>query len=78
MPETPGERERRERYQNPPAVWWDPLVFDVIDSTGRFLGAVRFDNVRTRPMVARGAVIWVIEEGEYGEQYVVRYRINGA
>jgi hypothetical protein len=74
--EPPGLRAQRERYGGPASEWWDPLVFDVIDAAGRFLGAIRFDNVLTRPVVAAGRLVWVVEEGADGEHYVTRYRIH--
>lgn len=74
--EAPHERARREQFGNPLVEWWDPLAFDVIDRSGRFLGTLQFDNMRTRPMFAEGQRVWVLEEGEYGEQYVVRFLIS--
>lgn len=78
VPETAEERERRLRYENPPNEWWEDLVFDVIEPTGRFLGTVRFPNRQTDLQVARDERVWVIERGEFGEQYLVRYRIEGS
>ena len=77
-PETAAERERRERFDNPPSEWWDPLEFDVIDRRGRFLGSIRFANIQAKPMFAEGSRVWVLEQGEYGEQYVVRYVIDSS
>lgn len=78
IPETAAERERRKRFDNPPSEWWDPLAFDVIDRRGRFLGSIRFANVQAKPMFAEGQRVWVLEQGEYGEQYVVRYLIGSS
>jgi hypothetical protein len=76
IPETPAERDRRARYGNPPNEWWEPLRFDVIEPNGRFLGLVHFPNRHTKPMVSRGNRVWVLEKGEWDEEYVVRYRIE--
>lgn len=76
--ETVTDRNRRVKLGNPPNEWWEPLRFDVISPGGRFLGTVQFPNRQTDLMVARGDRVWVLERGEYGEQYVVRYRITGS
>ena len=75
IPETPDEKALREAWNNPPSEWWEPLVFDVIEPTGRFLGTLHFPNRQTKPMVSSGNLVWVLEKGEWDEQYVVRYRI---
>jgi len=82
VPETESEREvrlegNRMRGDNrPPSEWWEPLVFDVIEANGRYLGTVTLDNHRANLKEARGTEIWVIEQGEFDEQYVVRYRVS--
>ena len=82
VPETDAERERRRELieyrgsEPPPFEWWEPLVVDVIDPRGQFLGAIRLPNNRIRLGEARGMHVWAIESGEFGEEYVVRYRIE--
>lgn len=76
IPETPTEQDRRDRFGNPPREWWEPLVFDVIDPTGHFLGTIQFPNHLTKPVVAKGFSVWVIEEGQFGEESILRYRIE--
>ena len=81
--ETDAERAERRRLaefrgsEPPPLEWWEPLVVDVIDADGRFLGTLQFPSDQMVPMVARGRDVWAVEVGEYGEQYVVRLRIVG-
>jgi hypothetical protein len=81
-PETPEERERRRELiqyrgsEPPPLEWWEPLVVDVLDPRGRFLGTIRFPSNRIRVVEARGSTVWAVEHGEFDEQYVVRYRIE--
>jgi hypothetical protein len=81
VPETESEREvrlegnRLRGVDRPPSEWWEPLVFDVIEPGGRYLGTVTLENHRTELSEARGTEIWVIEQGEFDEQYVVRYRV---
>ena len=77
IPESPSEREHRLRYENPPMEWWEARSFDVIESGGRFLGRLRFPNPQTDIAVARDNRIWVVERGELGEFYIVRYRVEG-
>ena len=76
IPETADERAARQKVENPPAEWWEPLTFDVIEPGGRLLGTLRFPNRQTDLAAARGDRVWTIEGGELGEQYVVRYRIQ--
>lgn len=80
--ETEAERERREGIGNPPWEWVEPTVYDVIDQDGTFLGTVRFPNStwasvldRVELVHAQGDTVWVVEKGEFGEDYVVKYRI---
>lgn len=81
--ETDSERERRRelaRYRGsepPPLEWWEPLVVDVIEGTGRFLGTIRFPSNRFSLVAARGRQVWAIESGANDEQYVVRFRAEG-
>jgi hypothetical protein len=56
--------------------WTEPHVFDVIDASGRFLGEVVFPQRLSEIVFARGRHVWAVETGEYGEDYVVRYRIE--
>lgn len=85
--ETEGEKEARERAckffgaseaecDRGIERWAQPSTFDVVHPDGRFLGRLRFPNPRTRFAQARGPHVWVVEEGEFGEPYVVRYRID--
>jgi hypothetical protein len=76
IPETDSDRAKRTETGAPPTEWWEPLVLDVIDSEGRFLGSVKMNDRKAVPKVASGNRLWVIEQGEFDEQYVVRYRIE--
>lgn len=76
IPESESERAKRTETGAPPTEWWEPLVLDVIDPAGRFLGTVRLKDRKAVPKVARGNKLWVLEQGEFDEQYVVRYRIE--
>lgn len=75
-------RELRVQFQNPERSWAEPEVFDVIDADGAFLGSIEFPNSatlgfpRVQVRAARGLYVWVVERGEWDEQYVVRYRIE--
>jgi len=76
--ESPEEQARRKEFGNPPLEWWEPLVVDVIEPQGRFLGTLHFPGYQINVAAARGHEVWTIELGEYDEQYVVRYRIRGS
>ena len=84
--ETEGERATREKacefFGAPQAEceagvseWREPLTFDVIGPDGRYFGRVELPNRQSRFEHAANDLVWVTEKGEYGEQYVVRYRI---
>ncbi|UCG86116.1 MAG: hypothetical protein JSW71_19770 [Gemmatimonadota bacterium] len=66
----PGGRPAAPRFR-------EPVVFDVFDKDGRYLGRVtapaRFSTA-PRP-VFRGDHVWGTETDELGVQYVLRYRI---
>lgn len=49
---------------------------DVIDPRGTFLGTVTLPH-RAENLFARGPRVWTKEFGDFDEQYVVRYRIEG-
>jgi hypothetical protein len=55
----------------PPVSWREPIVFDVFEPDGTYLGAVRMPP-RARAAIFRGDTIWGIRRGELDEQYVVR------
>ena len=77
--ETAGERAARLRLARVPGAkmeWKEPLVVDVLEPVGRFLGTVRFPNPSTSILAAREDLIWVLELGDFDEAYVVRYRIE--
>jgi hypothetical protein len=80
--ETPEERAHREAPTGLPVPapvaleWWEPLVTDVIEPSGRYLGTIRWPNNRATIAATRGDTIWAIERGDLDEQYVVRYRIQ--
>jgi len=81
--ESESERERREQIGNPEIRWAEPAVYDVLDPRGQFLGSVRVPNStwaspvdRLDLVLAHADVVWVVEKGDFGEDYVVRYRIT--
>lgn len=86
-PETPGEEDRRREAcaffgateaecDEGITEWRQPLVFDVLEPDGRYLGRLELPNRRADVYHARDDLLWVVETGELGEQYVVRYRIE--
>jgi len=58
-----------------PQRWVEPLVYDVFEPDGRYLGAVELPrNASVR--YARGDHVWAITRDELDVQYVTRYRIQ--
>ena len=70
-----SEAERAERGDRPSLEWNQPLVWEVIDPRGRFLGRVTLPD-KTSLAAARGTTVWGIQAGEYGEGHAVRFRVR--
>lgn len=62
----------------PPPRFEEPIVFDVFEADGRYLGRIHApEGLATFPrMVARGDHVWGVVRGELDVQQVVRYRIE--
>ena len=69
------EAERAERGDRPSLEWNQPLVWEVVDPRGRFLGRVTLPD-KTSLAAARGNTVWGVQAGEYGEGQAVRFRIR--
>jgi hypothetical protein len=64
-----------DRKGDPPTITWrEPIVWDVFEETGTYLGAVAVPP-RTTIRAANGDMVWAVQRGESDEEYVVRYRI---
>ncbi len=80
--ESAAAREVREQFDNPVIRWTEPVVYDVVDPTGVFLGTIRIPNGtwamatdKVSVLLARNDSFWVVERGEFQEEYLVKYRI---
>jgi len=61
----------------PPTSWREPVVYDVFEADGTFLGSVRLP-ARVTLYRFRGDRVWGVRRGEFDESYVVRFRlVNG-
>lgn len=60
-----------------PQRWVEPLVYDVFEPDGRYLGAIELPR-NTSVRYARGDHIWAITRDELDVQYVTRFRIQTA
>jgi hypothetical protein len=69
------EREDAPADRPPVPSWVAPPVFDVFEPDGTYLGEVRVPT-GTTVMVARGETAWGTRQGESGEIYVVRLRLQ--
>ena len=67
----PSESENRSI----PREWIEPSVWDVLDPRGTSLGTIRLPR-EGRIMAAENQMIWVLESGEFEEEYLVGYRIT--
>jgi len=54
---------------------YEPSVFDAFDPDGSYLGEIDFPE-NGWPVAFSDTHVYVIEKGEYDEQYVVRYRLQ--
>lgn len=70
-----SDAERAERGDRPSLEWNQPLAWEVFDAGGRFLGRLTLPD-RTSLLAARGTTVWGSQAGTYGEEYVVRFRIE--
>jgi len=58
----------------PQRTWREPIVYDVFDTNGAYLGQVPVPE-RTSLVALNGPEIWAVQRGEFDEQYLVRYRL---
>jgi len=58
----------------PPRTWWEPLVYDVFEPDGTYLGQIR-PPPGTALSVRRGEHVWGVRRDELGTPSVVRFRI---
>lgn len=72
MPALPPETEAP-----PPITWREPVVYDVFDPDGTYLGQVRMPE-RVSLAAHRGTEVWGTLRGEFDEVYVVRYRLESS
>ena len=64
-----------DRKGDPPTITWrEPIVWDVFEEDGDYLGAVAVPPMTTLRL-ASGDTVWAVQRGESDEEYVVRYRI---
>lgn len=64
----------------PPARWREPVVFDLFEADGRYLGQVRApEGFSLSPTpVMRGDHVWAVVRDELDVQYITRFRIDRA
>ncbi len=69
------QRPARPGVEAPPASRWrEPVVYDVFEADGTFLGSIRVPD-RTTLSVFRGDRVWGVRRGDLDEAYVVGFRI---
>jgi hypothetical protein len=57
-----------------PMTWSEPIVWDVFEADGRYLGPVVVPP-RTTLRRVRGDKVWAVHRGESDEEYLVRFRL---
>ena len=62
------------REPPPPTRWREPVVYDVFEADGSFLGSVKLPP-RVSVSVFRGDHVWGVRRGEFDESYVVRLHL---
>jgi hypothetical protein len=60
--------------QPPQRTWREPVVYDVFEPDGTYLGRVEVPE-RTSLLTISGSEIWAVQRGEFDESYLVRYRL---
>jgi hypothetical protein len=58
----------------PQRTWREPVVYDAFDTSGAYLGQLPVPE-RTRLVWFNGSEIWAVQQGEFDEQYLVRFRL---
>ncbi|MGH7447519.1 MAG: hypothetical protein ACREK1_12875, partial [Longimicrobiales bacterium] len=61
----------------PPLTWREPVVYDVFESDGTYMGEVRLPPRTSIHWIGRDHV-WAVARGELDESYVVKLRIQTA
>lgn len=62
-----------------PPGFQEPVVYDVFEPDGRYLGQVEApDGFSPLPVVFRGDHVWAVTRDEWDVEYVVRYRVERA
>ncbi len=66
--------------EQPPERWREPVVFDVFEPDGTYLGQVRApDGFQRRPSpIFRGDQVWAVVRDSLDVEYVVRFRVSTA
>ena len=72
-----GEGNAGSPERPPTPSWIEPSVYDIFEPDGTYLGEVRVPK-GTRVMIARRDSTWGTRQGDAGEVYVVRLRIERA
>lgn len=75
VPAVEGPDRLHPLPDRPPFTWREPATFDVVTPQGEFLGTFVFPD-DSRPRASSGQHVWATVAGEFGETYVVRYRIQ--
>ena len=70
------EEQRAERKGRPSLEWNQPLLWDILTPTGEFLARIALPD-GTSLLAARGDTVLGSQSGEWDEEYVVRFRIEG-
>jgi len=72
----PRQGAAQPGMEAPPAMSWrEPIVYDVFEPEGDFLGSVVVP-AGTSLSVFRGDRVWGVRRGDFDEQYVVAFRIS--
>jgi hypothetical protein len=74
---TPLDEDEKPKDPNarPVETWSEPATFDVFQPDGTYLGRVRMPD-RVNLLAHRGDELWGSTAGEFGELYLVRYRLR--
>lgn len=77
--EIPGVEDAK-RGEAPPVRWREPVVFDVFEPDGTYLGRVRApDGFQRSPGATfRGGQVWAVVRDSLDVEYVVRFRLSTA
>ena len=72
--EPPGWMDRPDLTREPPLKWRAPVVYDVFESTGTYVGRIPLAR-DTYPVFVSGDVLWIVSRDDDGSSFLTKTRV---